>query len=342
MKHITPTLTKFKRLARRLGLRDFEAAGVLELLWIATQNEARRGDIGRLSNEEIAIAIDWGRDENELVDALVETGWLDPHPEHRLVVHDWCEHAPRYVKGVVSRQGGFIVKSLEVEPTSSTYVDDVGSTLASSESSKRTNATYVDNARPERMSSAHVANSSTHTTLPNQTPPHPSECDEASHACDWGEVVDKLEGAGVSQTGKAIASARENGVAAEHVLEVVAYWSRYRNGWSQPALALYRRVCAAKPDLQVSEGWLDFRRGYAAADVKPPLSAAVQSLMAELDADDGLSRIVAGSHSFPRTEWKAVQQEAAREAPHGLPRNRVNLLAAKLWREKHQRSEVSA
>lgn len=108
MKHQTPETMKFKKLARRLGVRDYVAAGVLEMLWIATQKNAPRGDIGRWDNEEIAIAIDWEGNADELVDALVDCGWLDRCDQHRLVVHDWHVHAPRYVHGIVAKCGGFV------------------------------------------------------------------------------------------------------------------------------------------------------------------------------------------------------------------------------------------
>ena len=107
MKHQTPDSMKFKKFARRLGLRVFEAAGLLEMLWITTQKNAPRGDIGRYDNESIAIELDWPGDPDSLVQAMLECGWLDESDEYRLVVHDWPLHAPRYIHGVVSRKNGF-------------------------------------------------------------------------------------------------------------------------------------------------------------------------------------------------------------------------------------------
>ncbi len=157
MKHQTPTLAKFKRLARRLGIRQYEAAGVLEMLWITTQTNCPRGDIGSLTNEDIAISLDWQGDDDELVTALVDCGWLDEHPEHRLVVHDWHDHAPRYIKGLVARKGGFVTEQC----TSATYVDNVPP--------ERTSATYVDNVREQQPN----------LTKPNLTKPKK----HAAHVC---------------------------------------------------------------------------------------------------------------------------------------------------------------
>lgn len=100
---------KFRRLQHRLGLPKYAVIGILESLWIATQVNCPRGDIGQFDDEAICIEIGYVGDPVSLISSLVETGWLDRDDKHRLVVHDWPEHAPRYVHGVVSKIGGFIV-----------------------------------------------------------------------------------------------------------------------------------------------------------------------------------------------------------------------------------------
>ena len=109
MKHSVPESMKFKKLQRRLGVTRVVTAGTLELLWITTQKNAKRGDIGRFTNEEIAIECDWEGDPDDLISAMVETGWLDTSTEHRLVVHDWKDHCPAYLKSAVNQTGGFIL-----------------------------------------------------------------------------------------------------------------------------------------------------------------------------------------------------------------------------------------
>ena len=94
MKAGTESKAKFKKLQRRLGLRQWQCVGLLESVWQVTARDAPRGDIGRLSNEDIAATIEWEGDENELVATLVATGWLDECDTHRLVVHDWHDHCP--------------------------------------------------------------------------------------------------------------------------------------------------------------------------------------------------------------------------------------------------------
>lgn len=103
MKAGTPELMKFHRLQRRLGETKRGLVGLLELLWQATAKNAPAGDIGRFTNEEIAILCDWEGDPDGMITALIETGWLDESTPHRLVVHDWSAHCPSYVKGNMAK-----------------------------------------------------------------------------------------------------------------------------------------------------------------------------------------------------------------------------------------------
>src|ERR1019366_8326685 len=93
MKREAITHTKLKRLCRRLDLPVWQAVGLLEMLWHVTARETPRGDIGKLSDEDIALALDYRGNESAMVQALIGSGWIDPDLEHRLLVHDWPDHA---------------------------------------------------------------------------------------------------------------------------------------------------------------------------------------------------------------------------------------------------------
>ena len=98
--------TKMKRLARRLDLPRYAAVGLMESLWKLAERDAPQGDLGKLTNEDIAVALDWRGDENALVDALVACGWLDADlPGVRLWVHDWHQHAEDAVDMRLARAG---------------------------------------------------------------------------------------------------------------------------------------------------------------------------------------------------------------------------------------------
>ena len=105
MKSSTPELLKFQKLMRRLKESRRGTIGLLEGMWLAVGKNCPRGDIGRFSNEEIAIMVDWDGDPDELVSALVECRWLDVCDTYRLVVHDWTDHCPTYIKGGLVKKG---------------------------------------------------------------------------------------------------------------------------------------------------------------------------------------------------------------------------------------------
>jgi hypothetical protein len=77
------------------------------MLWHFTAQYCPRGDIGRYTDDEIAEACAWPEDRpaRELIEALIECRLLDPHPEHRLVVHDWADHAEDSVHTRLARAG---------------------------------------------------------------------------------------------------------------------------------------------------------------------------------------------------------------------------------------------
>lgn len=105
MKTTTVNSIKFLKLKRRLGLPHWQAVGLLEAVWLFCMTNAQDGGIGRHSNEDIAAAIEWDGDADQLIKNLVDTGWLDRHPEVRLCVHDWDQHAPNFIRAVIAKQG---------------------------------------------------------------------------------------------------------------------------------------------------------------------------------------------------------------------------------------------
>lgn len=102
MKSGTESKLKFKQLQRRLDLPLYAARGLLDTLWNFTANNCPHGDIGRFSDEEIAIGIDWRLDAAELVSTLVAVRWLDK--TETLLIHDWAEHCEHTVHLALARK----------------------------------------------------------------------------------------------------------------------------------------------------------------------------------------------------------------------------------------------
>jgi hypothetical protein len=99
----TLTHRRTRRLAALLRIPLPFALGVMEAVWHATSANAPAGDIGRLSDQDLADEVYWEGQAGELVEALVSAGVLERHPQHRLVVHGWSEHADSTLRHKLKR-----------------------------------------------------------------------------------------------------------------------------------------------------------------------------------------------------------------------------------------------
>ena len=103
MKRGTIDHPKTAMLADSLAVELYAAVGLLECLFHFTAQYARRGDIGRYSDKIIAQRCFWNGEPEALVAALVKCRWIESHPEHRLIVHDWHAHADNTVRTALKR-----------------------------------------------------------------------------------------------------------------------------------------------------------------------------------------------------------------------------------------------
>ena len=87
-----PGHRKTLRLMGRLKLRRGQAVGHLCLLWLWALDNVKDGDLSGVTARELAQVADFNpRRGDELVDALVEAGFLDREGE-RLRIHDWEDY----------------------------------------------------------------------------------------------------------------------------------------------------------------------------------------------------------------------------------------------------------
>jgi hypothetical protein len=92
-------------LAARLEVELPTAIGHLELLWAFTGKQSPQGNIGKWPNGAIARACVWNSDPEKFITALLDSGFIDSHQTYRLLIHDWPEHAPRWVKSKLKTLG---------------------------------------------------------------------------------------------------------------------------------------------------------------------------------------------------------------------------------------------
>ncbi len=101
-----PQHPKVIRLADALGLTsaavrpDAVAVGMLVSLWTWAAQNAPDGDLSRVSPRAVAEACSWRRTPQKLLDALTQTGFLDP--DGRL--HDWDVHERLYMDALERRR----------------------------------------------------------------------------------------------------------------------------------------------------------------------------------------------------------------------------------------------
>jgi len=155
LKRNTDSLPKFKGLMKELGLPRYAVMGVLEAIWELTGKHAPRGNVGKFSNQEIADDLGWEGDADKLIAALVTHRWIDACRTHRLVIHDWKDHAPDWLKKAVVRSG-----ESWAEPDSGSQWQPVAASggqrqpVAASGSQwqpTRPDQTYSDQTRPQQQ-----------------------------------------------------------------------------------------------------------------------------------------------------------------------------------------------
>lgn len=103
MKRGAPRCDKMRHLAKQLGVKLPYAVGLMEMLWHYAGQETPRGNVGVATDIEIAAACGWDKKPGILIEALIESRWLDRSSEHRLIVHDWPDHADNSVKKWLER-----------------------------------------------------------------------------------------------------------------------------------------------------------------------------------------------------------------------------------------------
>lgn len=94
-------LSRHKKTLRAAGLlkcNRHQLIGHLhELWWWGIDNVPPDGDLGDLTDYEIAMAAEWQGDAEEFVAALTDAGFIDVEGERRFL-HDWYDYAGKWVE----------------------------------------------------------------------------------------------------------------------------------------------------------------------------------------------------------------------------------------------------
>jgi hypothetical protein len=98
-----PDHPKFADLKARLGRPKYVALGCLEAIWHFTGRFTPQGNLGKYTDQAIEAWVEWDGEPGALIAALIGAGWLDADPVHRLLVHDWAQHADKATKNALGR-----------------------------------------------------------------------------------------------------------------------------------------------------------------------------------------------------------------------------------------------
>lgn len=205
MKRETLRHPKTYDLASRLKRSRPEVLGFLTLLWDYAADAAPQGDVGKWPNGAIARACDWLDDPDEFVAALVKSKWLDECPKHRLVIHDWADHAERWLKLKLERTGLEII---------STERSKVPSTEASTERSVEGPTEAPQVAFPSSTEASIERSPPRDLTKPNLTKPResakrtPADAGSSSSSEFENEVVSAWNASGLPKCSKVTDSRR--------------------------------------------------------------------------------------------------------------------------------------
>jgi len=98
-----PDHPKFANLKAVLSQPKGATLGWLEAVWHFTGRFTPQGNIGKYSDEAIEAWVEWNGEPGSLIESLVRTGWLDRDETHRMLVHDWSQHADKATKNALIR-----------------------------------------------------------------------------------------------------------------------------------------------------------------------------------------------------------------------------------------------
>ncbi len=94
----TTSLLKFRRLVSQLGMSGPHVLGHLEYLWQYCHAHAKTIDGVLFEPGDVELISEWAGEKGVFVKALLENGWLDKLDSGHVVIHDYKDHIPPFVR----------------------------------------------------------------------------------------------------------------------------------------------------------------------------------------------------------------------------------------------------
>jgi hypothetical protein len=254
MKRGTIDHPKTVMLSTKLGGPRYVAVGILEALWHWASRYAIRGDIGKWSNEVIAKGVYWDGDPELLIQALLDSKWIDKvEGPCRMVIHDICDHADNTHRQCLADAGLTFWNGLEArsgkkgrrksitpagfQPDSSLIPDLLQSNSSETPEELQNNSSEI----PVKFHSQSQSQSQSHNT------PYPLKGDDLGNAAEQEQVI-KVGVCGIFRrkestqwSGKELKKLREIARRVEALAELKAIKGYYERLSSGPPDKDYRR-----------------------------------------------------------------------------------------------------
>jgi hypothetical protein len=183
---------KLVDLCDRLQVPLYQAVGILETVWHFTAKFTPAGDVGRYSDEALARFMQWPGDAQQLVSCLVDVHWLDVSDAHRLIVHDWPEHAEDSVHMSLARAGKLFAdgnrpKTNRLSKLERAHAEEL---LVRTASARRAHGKRTESARRAHQKRTAIPS----PAIPSPPPPEEIHDDEETRAekSQSGELVEYL------------------------------------------------------------------------------------------------------------------------------------------------------
>lgn len=175
---------KTKKLARLLGVSLPAAVGHLHYLWWWATDYAQDGNLSRFDAYDIKDATHFEGDENTLIKALIESGYIDVDGDGKMHLHDWFEYAgklaERRAKDRARKRASSTGTSAEIRQKSKGDLTEIQSKTEGNptESKMTSDGTPTESARIPYVPNLTQPNITKHNlTKPNQTEPNHSAGD---------------------------------------------------------------------------------------------------------------------------------------------------------------------
>lgn len=299
MKASTLGSMKFFKLQAKLNTPfRGDVIGILEALWQFAAANAITGAIGKFTDEEITAWMGcrmFDRSPREFIELLVECGWIDVHPVHRLVIHDWHDHCASFIKGNLATHGKLFANLADDDPRQPQHSAKQAAKQVARQAAKQVAKQPAKQVAKGGLGVAtYPIQSNPILSPPPPTPPQTSDTtrsvpveeeEEGDGSLTWTNIAARLSECGVVASRNAIERCKQAGGTPAFAAALIEHWASRPGAWTVGLLA--HRI-EQGPAVEVTQGWPE----PAAAAVKATADTKKQAVATQAQEDAQFATLV--------------------------------------------------